>query len=298
MSPLHCLAAITVALIWGLNFVVIKVGLHDFPPLLFSALRFLVAAVPAILFVGRCGVSWRLLLFIGVVLGVVKFSLLFLGIHLGMGAGVASLVLQSQVFFTIILAALVYREKIGRWDAAGLLCGASGLLVIGSQSGNTSLPLHALLLVLAAALAWAVSNMAMRRLKGVSPFRFMVWVSAVPVVPLLILSALFEGPAAQQALTHLNWSGIGALAYVGLLSTLFGYAVWGKLLSLYPAATVTPFALLVPVFGLLGGWAFLGETLSVPIAAGLALVLFGLSLGVIRRTVGWLQARRGTPASL
>lgn len=288
----HVLAALSVALVWGLNFVVIKIGLKDFPPFLFSALRFLLAAFPAIFFVGRCGVPIRTLLFIGGVLGVVKFSLLFLGIAAGLGAGLASLILQSQVFFSVILAARLYRESITRLDLYGLLLGSAGLLLIGSQSGSPSLPLTGLVLVIAAALAWAVANMAMRRLSGVAPFRFMVWMSLVPIVPMLALSALFEGPRALYALSHLSLSGVAALAYVALLATLFGYAVWGKLLSLYPAATVTPFALLVPVFGLLGGWLFLGEHLSPPIIAGLAFILTALSLRPMVRL--WQAARVGS----
>lgn len=283
MTPLHILAAIAVALVWGLNFVVIKLGLHDFPPFLFSALRFALAAFPAVFFLGRCPVRWRTLLFIGVVLGVIKFGLLFWSIQAGLGAGLASLVLQSQVFFSVILAAILYHERVTRWDMAGLGLGVVGLAVIASQGGAPSVPLSGLALVVGAAGAWAVANMALRRLKGVPPFHFMVWMSVVPVVPLLLLSWMFEAPQAGYALMHLTWHGVGVIVYVAMLATLFGYAVWGRLLSLYPAATVTPFALLVPVFGILGGWLFLGETLTLPVMAGLALILGGLSLNPVRR---------------
>lgn len=283
MTRLESAAAITVAIVWGVNFVVIKVGLADFPPFLFSALRFLLAAVPAVFFIRWCDVPIRRLVGIGLVLGVVKFSLLFIGIKAGLPAGLASLVLQAQVFFTIILALVFHGEALKRGDLVALALGLGGLALISLQM-DASIPLSGMALVLAAALAWAVANLQMRRVSGVSPFRFMVWMSLVPVLPLLGLSLLFEGPTEiLAAITGATLGGVGALIYLALVATLFGYAVWGWLLARHPAAVVTPYALLVPVFGILGGWLFLGETVSPTVGLGMALVLAGVGAGVAKR---------------
>lgn len=281
----HSIAAFAVALIWGLNFVVIKVGLHDLPPLLFSALRFAVAAVPVMFFWRGPGVSWALLISIGLVLGVVKFSLLFTGIDLGAGAGLASLLLQAQVFITTLLAAVLYGERPSKLRIGGLILGAVGIIVIGSTTlGETtggSVTVIGFVLILAAAAAWSVSNILMRRLTSVNLVRFMSWMSLVPILPLLILSAILEGPQTMiHALQGLTWVGGAAILYVSLAATVIGFAVWGFLLSRYPAAQVTPFALLVPVAGMAGGSIFLGEEVSLPELAGALLIFAGLGLTV------------------
>ncbi|MGC2854810.1 EamA family transporter [Novispirillum sp. DQ9] len=295
MSPLHALAAIGVAVAWGFNFVVIKVGLHDVPPLLFSALRFMIAAFPAVLLVGRPVVGWGLLVAIGLMLGVVKFGLLFIGMDVGASAGLASLLLQAQVFFTIVLALLIHGEKPAAPQVVGMALGVAGIALIGAQAGG-GMTGAGFALVIGAAAAWAVANLLMRRLKGVNLLHFMVWMSLVPVLPLLALSAAVEGPARMaQAVAGLSWLGAGAVVYVGLVATVAGFAVWGRLLTLYPAATVTPFALLVPVVGLFSGWALLGESITPAQMAGAALVLGGLLLGVLGRRLPWPGRRPAAP---
>lgn len=292
MTPLHMLAAVGVAVAWGFNFVVIKIGLHDMPPLLFSALRFAVAAFPAVLLVGRPAVGWRLLVAIGVMLGVVKFGLLFVGMDAGASAGLASLLLQAQVFFTIALALVLHGERPGPMQVAGMVLGIAGIVLIGTQAGG-GMTRTGFALVIGAAAAWAVANLLMRRLKGVNLLRFMVWMSLVPIAPLLALSAAVEGPERMAgAIAGLSWTGAAAILYVGLVATVAGFAVWGRLLTLYPAATVTPFALLVPVVGLASGAVVLGETVTPVQAAGAACVLGGLMLGVLGPRLGRVLLRR------
>ncbi|WP_342243817.1 EamA family transporter [Pseudomonas sp. OTU5201] len=277
----HILLALLVTLIWGVNFVVIKVGLEDFPPLLFCALRFALAALPLLFLRGPMPAPFWRIVQIGLLLGVIKFGLLFVGMHLGMPAGLSSLVLQSQVFFTILIAALFLGERPSRRGLMGLLLAASGLVLIGfgRPLGDSLL---AFMLVIAAALAWAFANIATKRSGAKDMLRLICWVSLIPPLPLLALSYIFEGPEAiAGALSHPSWGGIGALVYIAFLATTVGFGLWSFLLQRYPASLVTPFALAVPVSGLLSGWLLLGEQLSA--AGGLAcvLVFVGLAISVL-----------------
>jgi O-acetylserine/cysteine efflux transporter len=274
VHPRHVALAVLVAAIWGFNFVVIELGLDNFPPILFSALRFLVAAVPALFFVGLPRVAWRWVLLTGLVLGVVKFTFLFSGMHAGMPPGLSSLVLQSQVIFTTVFAFVVLRERPRRVQITGIVIASAGILLIAVDYGVSS-PVLGFLLVVGAAASWGVSNVILRYAKPPDTLRFMVWVSAVAVLPLFLLSFLFED---VSALGRLTWAGVGAVGYVAWLATLLGFGLWGFLLQRYDASTVAPFSLLVPIFGMFSAWLFLDEQLtSLRLAAG-ALVLLGLAI--------------------
>ncbi|MBM7062849.1 EamA family transporter [Pseudomonas sp. UL073] len=293
MSPLHIALALLVTLIWGVNFVVIKVGLQDFPPLLFCALRFALAALPLLILRGPLPAPlWRIVQ-IGLLLGVIKFGLLFVGMHLGMPAGLSSLVLQSQVFFTLLIAALFLGERPSARALVGLLLAVGGLLLIGWQRplGGTLL---AFLLVVAAALAWAFANIATKRSGASDMLRLISWVSLIPPLPLLALSWWFEGPQAiGAALEHLSWRGVGALLYIAFLATTVGFGIWSFLLRRYPASQVTPFALAVPISGLLAGWWLLDEQLSALSWLACVLVFVGLAITVVPAS---LWRRRPAPA--
>ncbi|PYC81767.1 EamA family transporter [Streptomyces tateyamensis] len=282
MKPRHLALAVLVAAVWGLNFVLIDVGLKNFPPLLFCALRFTVVAVPAVFFVGRPRVAWRWVLAVGLVLGVVKFGLLFLGMHAGMPAGLSSLVLQSQAVFTVPFAAVLLRERPGGQRIAGLALASAGVLLAAVDHGLGG-PVKAFALVIAAAVAWGLSNVLTRKAAPPDLLRWMVWVSAVPPLPLLGLSLLVEGGSADlHALRSIDAAGLGAVAYVGLLSTLFGFAAWGFLLRSYDASAVAPFSLLVPVFGMSSAWLLLGERITPAAGAAALLVIAGIGLSVLR----------------
>lgn len=283
MKPSHIALAAVVAAVWGVNFVVIDIGLSDFPPLLFSALRFTLAAFPAVLFVGKPRVRWRWVVIVGITLGIMKFGLLFIGMDSGMPSGLASLVLQGQAVFTLLFAAAVLRERPRPMQWTGMLMAAAGMVVAGCASG-TGGPLGAFLLVVAAAACWGLSNIAMRRASPPDMFRFMVWVSVVPPVPLALLSVLSEGGHRDVvALRHLTWGGAGAALYVAWGATLFGFGVWGFLLRTYDAPTVAPFSLLVPVFGLAAAWIVQGEALTWTTTLSALLVVAGIAVGMLRR---------------
>ncbi len=283
MKPRHVAIAVLVATIWGVNFVVIKVGLRDFPPLFFSALRFLAAAVPALWFVGRPKVAWKWVVAVALALGVAKFGLLFVGMAAGMPAGLSSLVLQSQVFFTVLFAAVLLRERPRPVQVLGMGVAAAGIVVIAIDYGVGS-PLSAFLLVVLGAAAWGLANVATRHARPPDPINFIVWVSALAVLPLLGLSLVIEGPAADlAALRGLSWTGVGAILFIAWVSTLLGFGLWNLLLRTYEASAVVPFALLVPVAGMLSGRLLLDETITSVRLGAAALVISGMAATTLKR---------------
>lgn len=281
-SPLRTkdfLLILTVILVWGVNFAVIKVGVADVPPLMLGGLRFLLAAFPALLFLRPPKVPICLYVLYGMTISVGQFSLLFTAIHLGMPTGLASLVLQSQAFFTMLFAAVWLKEQWHTNQLAGLVLAACGLVLIGSAHG-LSMPLAGFMLTIAAAAMWACGNIVTRTVGRYGPMNqlaFVVWASLVPPLPLLLLSAWLEGPLAMAtALANFSWTAFGAVAYLAWAATLFGYGVWTALLSRYPANRIAPFSLLVPLVGLTTGWVVFGETLKPVHFAGGALLMAGL----------------------
>lgn len=274
------LAALLVAAVWGFNFTVIKVGVAGVPPLFLAFLRFALSAFPALLFVRRPKGSWLPLAAYGLLLGVGQFGLLFTAIKRGAPAGLSSIMLQSQAFFTAIIAAAVLKEKIKGTSVAGMIAAAAGLALIGlsdSGAGGSSFPL--LVMVPLAALFWASANIVARRVPGAGGLSLVVWSSLFSPLPLLALSLLLEGPAAiGAAVSSLRPVSVGALAYLVLGSTLFGYGVWNRLIMKHGAGRVAPFSLLVPVFGVSAASLALGEPFSAADAAASALVVGGLAL--------------------
>lgn len=283
MNPRHVLLALAAVVVWGVNFVVIEVGLEGFPPLLFSALRFFFAAVPAIFLLGPPKVAWRFVIAVGLALGVVKFGLLFIAMDHGVPAGLASLVLQSQVIFTLLFAVVVLRERPRPAQLAGIAIACCGLVLILVDRALAA-PVGALGLVIVAGASWGVANIATRRAKPRDTLRFMVWVSAVAVVPLLALSLLTEGPGNDlEALRTIDLTGVGALAYLSFVATLFGFGIWGFLLRQYDASAVAPFSLLVPVVGMAAAWLLRGEQVGPQQAIAATLIIGGMCCTVIRR---------------
>ncbi|MGX1270117.1 EamA family transporter [Streptomyces phaeoluteigriseus] len=297
MRPAHLLLAVLVAAVWGVNFTVIEIGLGHFPPLLFSALRFLVAALPAVFLVGRPKVAWKWVVAVGLVLGVAKFGLLFVGMDAGMPAGLSSLVLQIQSVFTAGIAFAFLGERPTRVRLLGMAVALAGIGVAAADEG-TSGPLGAFALVIAAAACWGASNVLTRRASPPDALNFMVWVSTVPVLPLLALSLLTEGPSRDlAALRALDWQVAGTVVYVAWVATVFGFGAWGWLLHRHPASTVAPFSLLVPVFGMTSAAVFLDETVSGLRWCAAALLVGGVALTSLSPTRGRRSAAGDTPSS-
>jgi O-acetylserine/cysteine efflux transporter len=281
VRPRDLALVLLVVLLWGMNFVVIKLGLRGVSPFVLGGLRFTLTAVPAIFFLRRPALPIRVYAGFAVTTFLGQFALLFWAIKVGMPTGLSSLVHQSQVFFTVLLAAVVLGERPRPVQLAGMSVAALGLATIAAGSGR-SFPLAGFVLNLAAALAWAAGNLVSRSLARhgeVNALAFVVW-SALPLpVPFFALAWAFEGRdavnASFAAMDVVSWV---AVAYLAFGATLTGYGLWSRLLRMYPAAQVARFTLLVPVIGLACGWLALGERLSAAQLAGCALVTGGLAL--------------------
>jgi len=278
MSLRDILLALLVVLIWGFNFVVIQIGLQGLPPLLFSALRFLFAAVPLVFFVRRPAIGWKLMLGYSMFQFGIQFMLLFSGMNLGFPAGLASLVIQLQAFFTIGLAVFLLRER----PLATQLCGAlialagMGLVAWHLQVDATMI---GFLMVVGAGLSWGIANIVTKRIGKVNPMALVAWGSLLAVPPLAACSLLLEGPGAwYSAAQHMSWLTVGAILFQSYPNTVFGFGIWSVLMLRYPTATIAPFALLVPVSGMLSAALVLGEPLPWWKISAAALVLTGLAL--------------------
>ena len=276
----HVLLALGVVAVWGTNFVVIKVALHALPPLLLAVLRFTLALLPAAFFIPRPAVPWHKLATYGVLIGAGQFGLLYLAMDGLIAPGLASLVVQTQVFFTIALAMAADGERVRGLQVLALLLATAGIVVIAMHTGGDTSP-AGLVLVLTAAVAWACGNQVARSMGRVQMLGVVVWSSAFAVPPLLLLSLVFEGPARwAQGLAVADAAVWAAVVWQAVGNTLFGYAAWGWLLARHPAASVTPMALLVPVFGMGAAALLLSEGLPMWKLGAAALVLAGLALNL------------------
>lgn len=298
MSTHQWLMALCIVTIWGLNFVVIKVGLSGgVPPFLLGCLRFVLVFFPAVLWVPRPRVDWRWLLAYGLTINLGQFALLFWAMSVGMPAGLASLVLQAQVLFTLGLSVLLWRERLHAVNVAGLLIAIGGLWLLGVQSlsnapAGSQMTLAGLLLTLGAAFSWACGNVISKRMMSGQPqgggsqalLGVVVWSAAVPILPFALLSWWFEGPQRLATVwTDLQGGTVLAVAYLAYAATILGYTMWGTLLTRLPTSTVAPLTLLVPVVGLSSAWLLLGEQLSALQIAGAATILTGLAIHVFGR---------------
>lgn len=292
LSPRDLLLVLVVVTIWGFSFVPMRWALDDIPPFALAALRFLFAAVPAILFIKRPQVSARDLIAYGVAIGVFQFGLLFLGMQLGMPAGLSSLVVQTQVFFTMGFAAWWLHDRLQRSSLIGAAIAGGGIVVLAAfkLSAGATATLTGFILVLAAAISWAVGNLIAKHAAGrrdVDMLGLVVWASLAAPLPLFAASWWFEGgPRVLTAIADMRWQTWACVLFMSYFATLFSLAMWNVLLHRYPTAVITPFALLIPVSGLVSGAVFLGEDLAPMQFAGAALVLAGLAWNVYRPRIG------------
>lgn len=287
LPPLHLLLALVVVAVWGTNFVVIKWGLEDFPPLTFAALRFTLAFLPAALFLKRPKVPWRSLALYGVLIGVGQFGVLYLAMTQWISPGLASLVVQTQAFFTVGFAMLLAGERLRGYQAAALALAGAGLAWLVAHANADATPLG-LALVLVAALSWAGGNTVARADQPASMLAYVVWASLFSAPPLFALALVFEGwPAMSQSVAHADAGAWAAVLWQSIGNTIFGYTAWGWLLARHPAAAVAPLSLLVPVFGMGASALLLAEPLAPWKLVAAVLVLAGLALNTL-----WPLVRR------
>jgi O-acetylserine/cysteine efflux transporter len=294
--------AILVTTIWGGNFVAIKLGLDGMPPMLLAALRYAFTALPAIFFFRKPAVEWRYTIAYGLTIGFGQFACLFYAMAIGMPAGLASIILQAQAFFTALFAAAILKEPIKARQMTGFLVAAVGLYFIGGVGKSTasSVPLFPLVLTLMAAAFWGISNIIVRaashrtaaRGEKLDMLSMVAWSSLVPPVPLLVLGAMMGTTGAMvTAIANFKLVALVSLCYLAYCGTIFGSSRWSSLLSKYPAGKVAPFSLVTPVAGLFLAMAVLGERLSAAQWLGSAIILLGLMIcnfGIdpVRRLVG------------
>lgn len=294
------LRALVVVVIWGLNFVVMMFGLQGLSPMLLGALRFAAAALPFVWFVPRPKLPWRYIAGYGLAQGLGQFGFLFLGLHLGMTAGMASVVMQTQAFFTLLLAIPVLgeRTRMGQWLGLAVALGGLVAIVTAHGDGPGQMTLAGFVLTLSAAFMWAISNLVARlasRVADFEPFHFIVWSSLFPILPFTALALLTEGWSTTQAqLRGMGLQAWLAVLFLAWLATLLAYSLWTRLLKRHPAGRVTPFSLLVPVVGLWAAWVFLRESPLPQQWLGAAAVLLGL---LINQAGGWLAAWRQRAAA-
>ncbi len=277
MTLAHTALVLAVVLIWGFTFVATRWALDDFSPSQLTALRFLIAAAPALV-LARPRVPWRTLVPVGLTLFLGQFLLQFSGIALGTPPGLAAVVVQTQALFTILLAALALGERPTRREWTGALVAFAGLALIGLTVGR-DLTAAGLILCGLSAVSWGVGNVLVKRLPPVEMLPLMVWLSVIPPLPALALSVAVDGPSALgTALVASSWLGRAAVLYIAVIATVLGYAIWGALLRHYPAAIVTPFALLIPFVAAYASSLAFGERFGPLRLAGMGLVLSGLAV--------------------
>jgi len=274
--------ALLVVFAWGINFVIIRLGLEELPPLLLGALRFSLVVFPAIFFVKPPAIPLRLLLSYGITISFGQFSLLFLAMHNGMPAGLASLVLQSQMLFTLLFARFLLNERWQLQQFIAIAVAGGGLALLASQTSADQMTLIGFVLTIAAAACWGMGNIINRKiaqLGNVNLMSLIVWSGLLPIIPFALASYVFEGPELMvNSLANASLQSFAVVLYLAAIATLFGYGSWAYLMRHYPASQVAPLTMLVPVVGLLTAWVVLDETLTLIQGSGILLIMAGLMI--------------------
>jgi len=288
----HLLLALLTVLVWGVNFIAIYIGLKEVPPFLFCTLRFGLSALPFVFFLPRPKAPLKFIAAYGLLNFAMQFGLLFSGIHMGLSPGLASLILQIQVFFSIGLAFAFFGEKPGILKIAGSLVSFIGIGIVACNL-NADATLTGLLLTLLAALSWAAGNMFTKKVNAASPLSLVVWGNLVAFPFMAATSFIVEGPSTIAAsFHHISWgTTVAAVAYVVYISTHVGYGIWGYLLKSYPTSSVVPFTLLIPIVGFISSAVFLSERLNSWKLWASMFIMGGLLFNLFEKQVGKLLER-------
>jgi O-acetylserine/cysteine efflux transporter len=281
MRLLHLTLAFLVVLVWGFNFVVINAGLQEIPPLLLCVARFFLTSIPAIFFVKFPSTSFKMVALYGLIMFALQFAFLFMGMYAGVAPGLASLLLQTQAFFTILLAVLFLNEAVNRWQIMGALIAFSGIALVAVNSAGSA-TFFGFLLIIASAVSWGAGNVISKKIGKVNMFALVIWGSLIAWPPLLGVSFILEGSdRIFFSLKNLSWLSVGSVLYITYLSTLFAFGVWSWLLHHYPLPVIAPFTLLVPIIAIASSAILLSEALQLwKICAGI-LVIAGLCINLL-----------------
>ena len=281
----HLLLVLTIVLIWGVNFVAVYIGLKSFPPFLLCALRFGLSALPWVFFIPRPKAPIMLIVYYGLFNFAMQFGLIFTGIYLGLSPGLASLILQVQVFFSIGLAFLFFQDRPSTFKIACSLISFIGIGIVGYHLNGGS-TLVGLVLMLLAAFSWAAGNMFTKKIHSESPLALVVWGNLVAFPVMVLVSFFFDGPVLiLSSLQNVSWPAIGAVFYIVYFSTHIGYGAWGFLMKSYSTSVVVPFTLMVPVVGFMSSALYLGEALPYWKLLASLFILGGLILGMLEKQV-------------
>lgn len=285
MQKKHLALALLVTLVWGLNFPITKLGLRGIDPFVLTGIRFALAALPLVFFIRRPAVHFGYVAAYGVIFGLGMWGVINYGIQVGVSPGIASLIIQLSVFFTLGWGVVLFNENLrdAQLVGAGLtLLGLAGIVV--TQDGS-----HAVLgvmLIVLSAFAWSVGNVIIKQSGVKEIFAFMVWASLFPTIPLFLMAWWMHGSAAFQSLpANLDVMAIGSILFQVYLATHFAYWGWNSLLKAYPVSTVAPLSLLIPVFGIASSMLIIGERISTLELISIAIILLGLAVGLYRRPV-------------
>lgn len=277
----HIAAALLVVLVWGINFIFAKLALEEIPPLLLCGVRFVLASIPAIFFIKPPAMPYKTIILYGLIMFALQFSLVFMGMYVGMTPGMAALIMQVQVFFSMFFAAMLLGEIPYSWQIIGALVSFSGIAVVAFHlDHNISLP--GFLLILGAAASWGIGNLITKKSSHVNMMALVVWGSFAACLPMLLLSFIFDGPQRIiETYHHITWVGVSSTLYITYISTWVGYGVWNSLIGRYSVSTVVPFALLVPIVGMLSSVLFLGEPFYFWKLVASLLVMGGLCINLL-----------------
>jgi O-acetylserine/cysteine efflux transporter len=277
----HLLLAILVTSIWGFNFVVVTVGMEGISPLLLCFTRLFLTSIPAVFFIKKPDIPLSKIILYGISMFSIQFSLLFSAIYAGVTPGLASILIQFQVFFTILFGLLLFKEKLKPWQIAGALISFAGIAIVGMHVGG-EVTWAGIFLIIGASASWGIGNVVSKHIGKVNIVSLVIWGSLISWPPLLLFSIWFEGlDNMLETAQYLTWTSIGAALYITYVSTLFGFCVWSWLLAHYPLATIAPFTLLIPIFGILSAALILDEALQPwKISAGV-LVIAGLCVNML-----------------
>jgi O-acetylserine/cysteine efflux transporter len=290
MQKKHLVLAILVTLVWGVNFPITKLGLRSIDPFVLTGIRFALAALPLVFFIKRPAIPFRYVAAYGFIFGLGMWGVINYGIQVGVSPGIASLIIQLSVFFTMGWGALLFKEKLRGAQLLGALLALVGLGgIISIQQGE-----HAILgvmLIVLSAIAWSIGNVIIKT-SGVKEIcSFMVWASLFPPIPLFFIAWLMQGAAPFDNLqSSLDLTAVLSIIFQVYLATHFAYWGWNSLLKLYPVSTVAPLSLLIPVFGIGSSMLIIGEHISTPNLISIAIIILGLAVGLYRKSPGTINA--------